>query len=123
MERFVITRNSDGMFQFSYKDRQGRTIFYSGSYTRKTMCIKGICSVKYNSQDSVKFNKKKSPNGNMFYFNIKSSNGKVIAVSELFEEKEIRDSYITSIKSDALNAVIEEDRRAKSMTRELSWCF
>ena len=121
MERFVITRNSDGMFQFSYKDRQGRTIFYSGSYTRKTMCIKGICSVKCNSQDSVKFNKKKSPNGNMFYFNIKSSNGKVIAISEFFEEKEMRDSYITSIKSSVLNAIIEEDKKVKSMARELSW--
>jgi uncharacterized protein YegP (UPF0339 family) len=121
MERFVITRNADGMFQFSYIDKQGRAIFYSGCYTRKTMCVKGICSVKYNSQDSVKFNKKKSPNGNMFYFNIKSSNGKVIATSELFEEKEMRDSYIASIKSGAFNAVIEEDKKAKSMVRELVW--
>jgi uncharacterized protein YegP (UPF0339 family) len=108
MERFVIMRNTDGMFRFSYKDKQDQTIFCSGSYTRKTMCIKGIYSVKYNSQDSMKFNRKKSPNGNMFYFNIKSSNGKVIAISELFEEKEIRDFYITSIKSGVLNADIED---------------
>jgi uncharacterized protein YegP (UPF0339 family) len=108
MERFVIIRNTDGMFRFSYKDKQDQTIFYSGSYTRKTMCIKGIYSVKSNSQDSMKFNRKKSPNGNMFYFNIKSSNGKIIAISELFEEKETRDFYITSIKSDVLNATIED---------------
>ncbi|WP_255515444.1 YegP family protein [Flavobacterium sp. ZT3R18] len=56
----------------------------------------------------MKFNRKKSPNGNMFYFNIKSSNGKVIAISELFEEKEIRDFHITSIKSGVLNAAIED---------------
>jgi uncharacterized protein YegP (UPF0339 family) len=114
MGRFVIIKNTDGMFQFNYRDKQGRTIFYSGNYTRKTMCVKGICSVKCNSQDNIKFNKKKSPNGNMFYFNIKSSNGKVIAISELFEEKEIRDLYITSIKSDVLNAAIEEDQRQKA---------
>jgi uncharacterized protein YegP (UPF0339 family) len=109
MERFVIVRNADGMYRFCYKDKQGRTIFYSGNYTRKTMCIKGIYSVKQNSRDSLKFNRKKSPNGNMFYFNIKSSNGKVIAISELFEEKEIRDFHITSIKIDVLNATIVED--------------
>jgi uncharacterized protein YegP (UPF0339 family) len=109
MERFVIIRNADGMFQFSYKDKQNRTILNSGIYTRKTMCIKGVRSVQHNSQDNLKFNKKKSPNGNMFYFNIKSSNGKVIAISELFEEKEIRDFYISSMKSDVPNASIEEN--------------
>lgn len=108
MERFVITKKNDGMFQFDFRDIQGRMILYSGSYTRKTMCIKGIYSVKRNSKDMTKFKKKTISNGNKFYFNIKSFNGKIIAISEMFEEKRLRDLYIASIKNNAEDAIIEE---------------
>lgn len=108
MERFVITKKTDGRFQFDFRDMQDRTILYSGSYTRKTMCIKGIYSVKRNSKDKTKFKKKTISSDNKFYFNLKSFNGKIIAISELFEEKELRDLYIASIKNNAENAIIEE---------------
>lgn len=111
MERFVITRKPDGMFQFDYRDEYGQIIFYGGSYTRKTICINGIHSVKQNSQDLTRFIKKMSPSDNLYYFNLKSFNGKIIAKSEFFNERESRNNFIESIKENAQNAIIEDQSR------------
>lgn len=110
--KFVIVRKAKDAFEFFYKDSKNKTIFYSGSYTRKTMCISGIESVKLNSQDSSKFNKKTSSTG-AFYFNLKSLNGKIIAVSELFEDRNLRNNIMDLIHTNAKDALIEDQSKMK----------
>ncbi len=110
--KFVITKKSDGLFQFDYRDDNDVIVLYSGSYTRKTMCLNGIESVKRNSKDSLKFCKKTSLGGD-FFFNLKSFNGKIIAVSEFFEDRNLRNNAIDLIKRAAENAFIEDQSKLK----------
>lgn len=107
MGRFVITRKKDGMFQFDFRDVNNRIILYGGTYTRKRMCINGIYSLQRNSRDHKKFNKKTSLTG-IFYFNIKSVNGKIIAISDFFEEREVRNLGINLVQTNAEYAAIED---------------
>lgn len=110
--KFVIIKKPDGMFQFLYQDWNGQIILNSGSYTRKMMCFNGIESIKRSSRDSSKFNKKISSDGS-FYFNVKSFNGKIIAISKLFEDRNLRNNEIDFIKTNIENTTIEDQSKVK----------
>ncbi|WP_316632264.1 YegP family protein [uncultured Flavobacterium sp.] len=110
MEKFVISKNTNGEFQFDFIDKKGKVILRSGEYTRKLMCLKGIESVKRNSQDNIKFFRKTSLN-NETYFNLKAFNGKIIGVSKMFKDRFSRDKGIESLKKKAPSALIEDRSR------------
>nr|WP_315167125.1 YegP family protein [uncultured Flavobacterium sp.] len=84
MEKFIISKKNRE-FRFDFLNNNGQILLKSGSYTRKTMCINGIESIKRNSQDNSKFKCKRTLN-NEFYFNLKSFNGKIIGTSILFKD-------------------------------------
>ena len=118
MEKFVISKKINGEFQFDFIDKKGNILLRSGGYTRKTICIKGIESVKRNSQDISKFNRKRSLN-NEPYFNLKSFNGKILGISQIFEDKVLRDSGIEYVKNKASNAPIEDQLIRKVLRNNL----
>ncbi|MBF4517346.1 YegP family protein [Flavobacterium sp. ANB] len=107
MGKFVITKRSNGEFQFSLKAANGQTILVSEGYSTKAACLNGIESVKMNSQDESRFDKRESSNGKP-YFNLKASNGQVIGSSEMYESNSARDNGISSVKNNTSNAVIED---------------
>lgn len=107
MEKFVINKNADGEYQFDFIDNNEDVILSSGAYTRKFMCINGIESVKLNSQDDTKFNRKSTREFKR-YFNLKAFNGKMIASSTIFEDKISCDLAIELFKLKAVNALIED---------------
>ncbi|MBF4465213.1 YegP family protein [Flavobacterium sp. LC2016-12] len=100
MGKFVITKRANGEFQFNLKAGNGQTILTSEGYTTKAACLNGIESVKTNSQDDSKFDKKESSNGKP-YFNLKASNGQIIGSSEMYESTSARDNGIESVKTNA----------------------
>jgi hypothetical protein len=69
--------------------------------------MNGIESVKTNSQDDSKFERKESKNGK-HYFNLKASNGQVIGTSEMYEATSGMENGIASVKKNAPIATIEE---------------
>ncbi|MCV9928222.1 YegP family protein [Flavobacterium sp. LS1R49] len=107
MEKFVITKNTNDEFQFNFIDKKGNIILTSSGYTRKFMCVKGIESVKSNSQDDTKFFRKTASN-NTVYFNLKAFNGKIIGISKMFEDRPSRDIGIQFLKDKAPDAIIED---------------
>jgi uncharacterized protein YegP (UPF0339 family) len=107
MEKFVISKKTSGEFKFDFIDKKGSVILSSGSYTRKRMCINGIESVRRNSQDCKKFNRKASSSSEP-YFNLKAFNGKILGISQVFEDKVSRDNGIESVKSNAPIAPVED---------------
>ncbi len=107
MEKFIINKNSNCEFQFEFRDKKGHIILSSGGYTRKLMCLKGIESVKRNSQDNLKFFRKTNSN-NEVYYKLKAFNGKMIGISKLFKTKESREKSIESLKIKAPLAPIED---------------
>ncbi|SER17978.1 YegP family protein [Pedobacter rhizosphaerae] len=107
MGKFVITKRSNGEFQFNLKAGNGQTILASEGYSAKSSCESGIESVRKNAQDESKFEKKTSSNGK-FHFNLKATNGQIIGTSEMYESTSTRDNGIESVQKNAPDATVED---------------
>ncbi len=107
MGKFVVIKRANGEFQFNLKAGNGQTIPSSEGYSTKTNCENGIESVRKNSQDDSKYDRKTSTNGK-FYFNLKATNGQIIGTSEMYESAAARDNGINSVKTNAPSATIED---------------
>jgi uncharacterized protein len=107
MGKFVITKRTNGEFQFNLKAGNGQTILSSEGYSSKPNCQSGIESVKNNSQDDSKYDRKTSANGK-FYFNLKATNGQIIGTSEMYESESSREGGISSVKTNAADATVED---------------
>lgn len=107
MGKFVITKRTNGEFQFNLKAGNGQTILTSEGYTTKAACTNGIESVKTNSQDDNRYDRKEAKNGKP-YFNLKASNGQIIGASEVYESVSARENGIESVKKNAPDAAIDD---------------
>lgn len=107
MSKFVIKTGADAQLRFSLKAGNGQTILASEAYKTKASCLNGIESVKKNSPDDAKYERKKSSNGKDF-FNLKATNGQVIGTSELYESVSAMENGISSVKNNAAKATTEE---------------
>lgn len=107
MGKFVITKRTNGEFQFNLKAGNGQTILTSEGYTTKAACTNGIESVKTNSQDDNRYDRKEAKNGKP-YFNLKASNGQIIGASEVYESVSARENGIESVKKNASDAAIDD---------------
>jgi uncharacterized protein YegP (UPF0339 family) len=107
MGKFVITKRTNGEFQFNLKAGNGQTILTSEGYTTKAAATNGIESVKTNSQDDSKFDKLESKSGKP-YFNLKAGNGQIIGSSEMYESTSARDNGIASVKTNAPDAAVDD---------------
>lgn len=107
MGKFEITTRTNGEFQFNLKAGNGQVILASEGYSSKGACQNGIESVKKNSQDDSKFERKTSSNGKP-YFNLKASNGQVIGNSEMYESEASRENGIESVKKNAPEAQVAD---------------
>lgn len=107
MGKFIITKRTNGEFQFNLNAGNGQTILTSEGYTTKAACENGIESVKINSQDDSKFDKKTSVNGKP-YFNLKAGNGQIIGTSQMYESESSRDNGIKSVQENAPKAETDD---------------
>lgn len=98
----IISRKSDE-FQFNLKASNGEIILTSEGYTTKENCKKGIESVKKNSLNDGRFERKMSSSGK-YFFNLKAVNGQVIGTSEMYESDANREKGIASVKKNAPTA-------------------
>lgn len=108
MGTFVISKRKNGEFQFNLKAGNGQTILTSEGYTTKANCNNGIESVKKNSVEDARYERKTSSNGK-FYFNLKATNGQVIGTSEMYESENGRENGIESVKKNAPDADIKDE--------------
>ncbi|MFH7002908.1 YegP family protein [Flavobacterium bizetiae] len=107
MGKFVITKRTNGEFQFNLKAGNGQTILTSEGYTTKAACLNGVKSVKINSQDDNRFDRRESSNGKP-YFNLRASNGQIIGASEMYESVSARENGIESVKKNAPDSIIDD---------------
>jgi len=84
MAKFEVYTDARGEYRFRLKANNGQNILASEGYSAKAGCMNGIESVRKNSQDDGKFDRKKSSNGK-HYFNLKATNGQIIGTSEMYE--------------------------------------
>lgn len=101
--KFEVSKRSNGEFQFNLKAGNGQIILSSEGYTAKASCLAGVESVRKNSQDDSRYDRKSSSNGKPF-FNLTASNGQVIGSSQMYADEAGRDNGIASVKNNASNA-------------------
>jgi len=107
MGKFVITTRKNGEFQFNLLAGNHQVILTSEGYTAKASCLNGIESVRKNSADDARFERKESSN-DKFYFNLKASNGQVIGSSQMYTTAAGRDNGIESVKTNAPDADLDD---------------
>ncbi len=111
MGKFVITTRSNGEFQFNLQAGNGQVILTSEGYSAKTGCLNGIESVRKNSDDDGRYDRKESSNGK-FYFTLKAGNGQVIGNSQMYESEAGRDNGIESVMNNAAEASVDDQTAA-----------
>ncbi|MGN6293157.1 MAG: YegP family protein [Chitinophagaceae bacterium] len=107
MGKFVITKRSNGEFQFNLKADNGQVILTSEGYSAKSGATNGIESVKKHAPADSNYEKKSSSNGK-HHFNLKASNGQIIGSSQMYENESGRDNGIDSVKRNAPSATTED---------------
>lgn len=107
MGKFEITTRTNGDFQFNLKATNGQIILSSEGYTTKASCTNGIESVRTNSQDDARFERKTAKNDSP-YFNLKATNGQIIGSSQMYKSEAARDNGITSVTINAPDATIDD---------------
>ena len=89
MGKFELSKRKNGEFQFNLKAGNGEIILTSEGYTTKAACLNGIESVKKNSQEDSRYEKKEAANGK-FFFNLKATNGQVIGTSQMYASESVK---------------------------------
>ena len=105
--KFVVSKRSNGEFQFNLKAGNGETILSSEGYAAKASCLSGVESVRKNSQDDARYDRKTSSNGK-HYFNLTATNGQVIGTSEMYNDASGRDNGIGSVRNNAPGAPVDD---------------
>ncbi len=105
----VALRKSEAAepFSFSFQDAHGKAIVRSENYKVKNSALNGIESVKKNCIDDARYEMKEAKNGKL-YFNLKASNGQIVATSALFDTSDERDASIAVLKSEGPDAVMDD---------------
>lgn len=106
MWKFEIYTDKAWEFRFRLKASNWQNILASEWYKNKAGCENWIESVKKNSQDETKFEKKQT--NSWFRFNLKSWNWQVIWTSQTYSTEAARDNWIASVMKNAPEAKIVE---------------
>ena len=108
MGKFKVKTDAKGEFRFNLVADNGQVILSSEGYTAKDGCMNGIESVRKNSQDDARFERKEASNGKV-HFNLKAANGQVIGTSQMYADNSGMENGIASVAKNAPDAAIEEE--------------
>jgi uncharacterized protein len=107
MEKFIVSKNTNGEFEYDFLNTNGESIFSKSGYRNKGLCLNAIESIRKNTQDDSKFFRKRTPEDKC-YFKLKSSNGQILGTSKVFEDKNSREESILLLKIASTNAIVED---------------
>lgn len=121
MSKFVIREVPSGI-KFDLRAANGQTIATSEVYAARSVCLKGIRSVKQNApiakledQTGEDFRSLTNPKFELyrdkagaFRFRLKARNGQIIAISEDYSSKAACENGIESVRKNAPEAKILE---------------
>ena len=110
MGKFIISKRKNGEFQFTLLAGNNQVILSSEGYNALAGCSNGIESVRTNSKDDAKFDRKTSSNGKP-YFNLKAANGQIIGTSEMYESTAGMENGIDSVKTNAPIATVDDQSK------------
>ena len=105
--KFEVYKDKAGEHRFRLKAGNGEVILTSEGYKEKSGCANGIESVRRNSTNPDRFEKKTTDSGK-FRFNLKAANHQVIGTSQSYDSESGRDNGIASVGRNAPDAAVVE---------------
>ncbi|MCB0845036.1 MAG: YegP family protein [Bacteroidetes bacterium] len=94
-------------YYFRLKAKNGQIILSSQGYSSKSSCENGVESVRKNSADDGRFERKEAANGK-HHFNLKASNGQIIGSSQMYASKDGMENGIKSVQNNAPDAEVKD---------------
>lgn len=106
--KFVVTKGKDGQDYFVLKAGNGETILQSEGYKARKSCENGISSVRNNSADENRFERRTAKNGK-FYFVLKATNGQEVGRSQMYKSESGCRNGMKSVARNAPGATVVDD--------------
>src|SRR5688500_11255404 len=105
--KYVLNNTTNGGYHFTLNAANGEPILSSETYTSKSGATNGIDSVKSNSPDDARYERKQAANG-QYMFNLKAANGERIGSSETYKTESARENGIASVKANGPAAATDD---------------
>lgn len=103
----IFKSDKNDKYYFNLKAKNGQIILASQGYESKDGAKNGVKSVKENSGDDSKYERKTAANGK-FHFNLKAGNGQIIGSSQMYASEAGMENGIDSVKTNAKDAAVKE---------------
>ncbi len=103
--KFEIKAGKTGKFRFNLKASNGQVILTSEAYDARAAAVRGIESVRKNSANDKRFERKTAKNGSA-YFVLKAANGEPIGKSEMYKSTASMENGIASVGKNAPDAPV-----------------
>lgn len=105
MGKFVVSKRTNGQFQFNLKADNEEIILTSEGYAARPGCSNGVDAVKEQATYKENFEEKTASNGK-HYFVIIAGNGEIIGTSQMYESKAGMLKGIESVMKNAPKAEV-----------------
>ncbi|MEP6705055.1 MAG: YegP family protein [Acidobacteriota bacterium] len=105
--KFELKTSTSGKFHFNLKAGNGQIILSSEMYETRAAAEGGIESVKKNSGDDARYERKASAKGDP-YFVLKAGNGQEIGRSEMYNSPDAMENGVQSVKTNGPDATIAD---------------
>ncbi|MCA8963060.1 MAG: YegP family protein [Planctomycetes bacterium] len=109
--KFELSTSKDGQFMWNLKAGNGQIILTSERYKAKASALNGVESVRKNSQDDARFDRRESKKGEP-YFVLTATNGEIIGRSEMYSSNSAMENGIDSVRRHAVEAKLVEETEA-----------
>jgi len=103
--KFETFVGKDGQFYFHLLAGNGEKILASERYKAKASAENGIESVKKNSPDDARYDRRQAADG-QHHFVLKAANGEIIGTSERYTTAASMEKGIASVKANAPSATV-----------------
>lgn len=105
--KFEITKSDGGEYFFKLVSPDGKTLVRSEGYKAKASCTNGIESVRKNSTDDKRYDRKTASDGRP-YFNLMATNGQVVGTSPMFADAKVCAAAIAAMTKGAATAKVDD---------------
>lgn len=106
--KYDLKKSPTGKFMFNLKAGNGQIILTSQLYETKAAAENGIDSVRKNSSEDGRFERKTSKSDEP-YFVLKAGNGQVIGTSEMYSGTSAMENGIESVKNNGPTAAVNDN--------------
>ena len=106
--KFVVSKAKNGEDYFVLKAGNGETILQSETYKSRKSCENGISSVRKNSADKKRFERRTARDGRM-YFILKAMNGQEIGRSQMYKSDSGCRNGMASVARNASDAKVVDN--------------